>query len=309
MTSARPDPQENLVSSTNRLIRPRFVPAAGLATMALALAACGSGGGSTTSAASSPNPTSSAGTGRSGGSFASASGKATQLGSSGVKVATSSGTATVVWAGSTRFTKVATSDKSSLAVGDCVSVTSAPGNAGSSATSAPIKATTVTITGTSACAARTGPGGFGSGGSSGGTPFPRPSGAPTGRPGGGFGGPGGGFRGAVGTVTSVSNAQIKLKTIGFGSSSPTTSRTVTTTSATTYRTSATSTSSALAKGSCVSAIGSKTSAGVIDAFSITMSAPTSGTCPVLSAGFGSGPFGGGLRGRTGGTSQGGTTNA
>jgi hypothetical protein len=67
----------------------------------------------------------------------------------------------------------------------------------------------------------------------------------------------------------------------------------------------------VAKGMCVTAIGSKASTGTIDALSITVSSPTSGKCPAIAAGgFGGGGFGGrGFGGGSGGSSQGGATNA
>lgn len=281
------------------------LPAAGLALTALVVAGCGSANGAAKTAAAAPSGS------RGGlGGFTAASGKATAVSSSGVKVATSSGTTVVAWASSTRFTKVATGSRSSVAVGDCVTINSGGRRSRSSSTppspssTAAVTAAIVTVTGTSTCAARSGFAGRGAGGvRPSGAPTTRPTTRPTGAPG-GIGRGGGGFNGfaagAIGTVTSSSGSTIVLKTQGFGSTAAA-SRTVTTTAATTYRVSSTATSAAVTTGKCVAAVGSKATDGTLDAQSITISTPAGGTCTAtgVAGGFGGG-FPGGAPGRQGG---------
>lgn len=87
----------------------------------------------------------------------------------------------------------------------------------------------------------------------------------------------------TGTVSSVSGSHLTVKVTSLGSGSSSTSRAVTTTAKTTYRSSATTTSSAVVKGMCVAATGSKTSTGIVDAIAVTVSAPTRGSCPAVTA--------------------------
>jgi hypothetical protein len=290
--------------------RSRVLPAAGLALTALIVAGCGSAHGATKTAGAAPAPSAPAGSRGGFGNVAAATGKATAVSSSGVKVATSSGTTVVAWATSTRFTKVTAGSRSSVAVGDCVTASSSMRRSSSTppsqSTTAAITATNVTVTGTSACAARSGFTGRGPGGvRPSGAPTTRPTGRPTGRPGGFGRGGGGGFGGlaggAIGTVTSISGPRIVLKTQGFGSTTAT-SRTVTTTAATTYKVSSTASSAAVATGQCVAAVGSKATDGTLDALSITLSTPTGGACSAagIAGGFGGRGFPGGGAGQQGG---------
>jgi hypothetical protein len=284
---------------TSATTRSRVLPAAGLALTALIVAGCGSANGAAKIAGGAAPSGSRGGFG----SFTATSGKATAVSSSGVKVATGSGTTVVAWATSTRFTKVVAGSRSSVAVGDCITVSSGMHGSRSSADTSSVKARSVTVTSTSACAARqgfAGPGPGAGGVRPSGAPTTRPTTRPTGAPGGigrgrgGFGA--GGFAGgAIGTVTSISGAKIVVKTQGFGSTAAT-ARTVTTTAATTYRVSSTATSAAVSAGQCIAAVGSKASDGTLDAQSITVSAPTAGACRPM--GF-AGGFGGGAPPRGG----------
>jgi hypothetical protein len=245
--------------------------------------------------------------------FSQVTGKVASVGPNGVAVTTSSGRHNVAFASSTQFSKLATIGRSAVAVGDCVSVSrpagSSPGTAGAST----VTATAVTVTGTSTCAApRFGAGAHGSRPS---PPSEVPSGAPTAQPGGGgsaapFGSgqrPGGGrFGGGIaGTVTAMTGSTIVLKP-SFGSTSHITAKT---SGATTYRQRASSTASDATKGTCVTALG-RTASNALDAFEVTLSAPTNGRCEAASIGFGGGSGGLPGFGAPGGPPSGsGTANA
>jgi len=290
----------------------RLATVAVIGASAAVLAACGSGstGGNSGGGGASDAPTGSAA------GFAPVTGKVVSTGSSGARVSTTSGKTDVAFASTTRFTTLATIDKAALKVGQCVTVSSS--STTSSATA--ITATTITVTSNTACSTArsfgrpgTGNGGPPSGGSvasgaPGGEGFPGgtsgsgglPDGTP---PTGGASGSGnrvGGFPRA-GTITSISGSTITIKSlvrgVAGGSSSPSTGHvTVTTSGSTTLRRSVTGSKSDVVTGTCLTAIGQKTSGGVVDAFSVTVSSPSDGTCTASTSGFGGGFGFGGPRG-------------
>jgi hypothetical protein len=283
--------------------------AAGGATLSVVLAACG-GGSSPTSVASTTGSNSA-----NNASFSSVSGKVIAASASSAAVQETSGPQTIDFSSSTRFTATASTTRSSLAKGDCVTVASTATGAGTSSRPTPgatpsvprnVTARSVTVTSTSGCPQATGgqggfggfprgnftppAGGFGEGGTP--RPFPTASGFPGGRFGsGGSGGFRTGFGGAFGTIAAISGSSFTVKS-SFGSS---TTITVKTTSSTTYDATSTTSASAVQKGQCVNAIGSDDVSGVLDARSVSISSPVNGTCPAPTTSFGG--FGGGFGGR------------
>jgi hypothetical protein len=271
---------------------------------ALVLTACGggsssgsgSGGGSSTSpAAVAP----SGGTGN-GGGF----GGANRPGTFGTIAAITgttmqvqnqqSGQVAVSWTTSTKFTHQVKTTVAAVKAGDCITATAASGTTSSS--SAPITATSVTV---SAPVNGQCTGGAGGGPGGGARPSGFPSGGfPSGVPSGGFpsGFPGGGARpsdfpsGAAGrignfvtgTVTSVSGSTITVRARSFGSSD-TTSHTIIADTKTTVDTTASTTSKSLKVGLCVTAQGKADSSGAVTATSVRISNPVSGNCTL---GFG-----------------------
>ncbi|HEX3825546.1 MAG TPA: hypothetical protein VHV79_13890 [Mycobacteriales bacterium] len=292
--------------------RSRLMAAGSLALVAVVAAGCGSSGSTASPNAPAASPSSSAsanggpGTGRNGQvfrRFVPVAGKVVSINSAGAQVQTSTGTSTVAWASSTRFSKIATISLAALVKGDCVTVSST-GNTARAASA--ITARTVSVTSTSGCARGLGRAGGGFGGGSGGgapgngnfgsaAPFgsggsPRPLPSGSGSPGRGFGGPGfngQGFGGAFGTVASVSGSSFVVTSL-IGSKKVT----VTTTPTTTFTATSSATQASLVTGTCASALGSKTSNGTVDALSITISTPTNGKCPAAPTLRGPGGFGG-----------------
>jgi hypothetical protein len=318
--------------------RPRFagrpvIAAIGLATVAVTVAGCGGGSKNNAAALGSGGTSNSRFP-----SISGTSGKITKVGSEAAMVQTSNGTKTVAFSASiTRFTKTSAATRSTIAAGDCVSV----GAVGSPATSTPAAspapatrstpttavARTVTITSTSGCpqsrftGGQNGPPNANGFGGSGGGEFGAPGGTapgvrptPTGSasPGrfgqgfgrGGTGGFGGrGFGGMVsGTVKSVTGSKFVVASLFGGKKT-----TVTTTAATTYTTIASAKFADVVVGQCLTAFGSATSDGTIDARAAALSAPVNGSCPAASGGAGIGGFGGfggppgGFTGAAGGT--------
>jgi hypothetical protein len=109
--------------------------------------------------------------------------------------------------------------------------------------------------------------------------------------------------GTIGTVKSVGSGSFVVNA-SFGNRSTT----VKTTSATTYSTTTTGAASDVTSGTCVSAFGTKTTSGTVDAFTVTTSAPVNGKCSTIAAGFGSG-FGGFAGRRPAGATANGSTGA
>jgi hypothetical protein len=328
----------SITPSTPTSAKRRFGAVAVLAATAALLAACGS---------SSSGSSGSEGTGGAGGSVSSGgapgtnaaagfrpvTGKVASVGGAGARVSTTSGMTNVAFASSTRFTLISAISRSALKVGDCISATSGSTGDATSSTNSTIKATSITVTSGTACS-QTRSFGRGSGG------FTPPAGAPRG--GEGFSGglpPGAGsangttgsnpqrlrahFGGAAGTITAVSATTIEVnsqfpRVLGSSTKagSTPTKVTVTTTASTTYRNRSTATAAAVSTGKCLTAVGQKTGSGVVDAFMVTVSSPTNGSCTLTAEGAGSG-FGGGFGGgfgegpggaQPGGAQPGGTTN-
>lgn len=268
-----------------------------VAALGVTLAACGGGSSSPSSGSTDPSASSTPGPQGLPANFSSVSGKVTAVASkhAAVKVHTSSGTTTVAFGSVTRFTRRSASSRAALAKGDCVTVAGGNGSATASVT-----ATSVTVTSTSGCPSGGvrrfgGPSGqapFGGGSSTGpfiqrfgqrpgtgpsASPFPRPSGSP------GFRGGPGTIRASMGTVQSVSASSFVIKP-PVGS----TPVTVHTTSSTTYSTATNVTATDVATGDCVAAVGTKSNS-VVDAFSVTISQPSNGSCPrqpAIGPGFG-----------------------
>jgi preprotein translocase subunit YajC len=274
-----------------------------LGLAAIAVAACGGG---STPAASSPS-TGSSNRPQFATNFDDVSGKVTAVSGATASVQAADGSdVTVAWASITRFNKVSVITLSSIAKGDCVTVTGAPTTVTSNGTPATkVTALSVSVTSTSGCPSRPGFGTFGGGGApgNGGTPpglsnqaTPNPSATPSPNPsrGQGFGGGQGfgerGFGGAFGTVESVTSSSFVVKS-AFGS----TTVKVSTNAKTTFSATAQASASAVSTGLCAAAIGAKTSNGTIDARMITLSAPSNGRCPVRASALGGG-FGGFGRG-------------
>ena len=108
--------------------------------------------------------------------------------------------------------------------------------------------------------------------------------------------------GAFGTVAAISGSSLEVQDPSTGQT------TVNVDSSTRINTSATVTTSALSPGMCASAVGTRTSSGVIDANSVTLSQPSGSSCSTTGGpGFGGG-FPGGQRGagrlRPGGAANG-----
>lgn len=139
--------------------------AVGAATAAMMLAGCG--GGSTPSSGtnsvggSNPEGGGTGGTGASTTSFDVVSGKVIAASATSATVQATTGPSTVAFSSSTRFTKASSAVRSSLAKGDCVTVTSTRAATGGSGTGAAadgtatppthVTARSVTVTSTSAC--------------------------------------------------------------------------------------------------------------------------------------------------------------
>lgn len=245
----------------------------------------------------------------------------------------SSGQTTVGWTPTTQFSKTASEAVTSLAAGDCVSVTGTSSKTSKTTIAArSINVTTPTSSGScTAFGARTGtgaaggaPGGFQFRGGPGGAGFGGRSGNGT-RPSFPSGGSGSSnFRKAfaslavvTGKVTGVSGSTLKVSGIDVspgtfqrsapGSSTskatqkkPATPKTenlrITTSSSTTVRTTQTASASDLAVGDCVSAFGPAASTGAVTATTVRITSTGGGTCTAGAGRFGGrggGFFGGG----------------
>jgi len=272
--------------------------------------------GFTTAAGAASTASSSSG----GRSFPGASGSVAAITGSSMEVQNQlTGQVTVSWTTSTTFSHMATVPASSVAVGDCVTVSGS-----TSKKSKVVTAKTVTISKPTSGKCSEGFGGFPGGGSG----PPRTGGS---FPGGGSGGPPsgesafgrqrpGGFANigfASGKVKSVNSNSMKVS--GFSSASlstaarttkgkrptvkttkgkhptvKTTTVKVTLKSSTTYSESESATSSSLAAGDCVTATGSSDSTGAVSASAIQITSTGGKTCNTGFGGFGGsgGPSGG-----------------
>ncbi len=231
-------------------------------TGALALGACSASASSSTSSAAATKPAS---LGR-----PLASGSISSVGSSSMVVqnARTGGTVTVDWSSATTFDQTVTASASDLAIGDCAQVL------GSSASSGPAAARTVSITmpTSSGCTRPAGSGRAFSGGGGGG--------------GGGFGGGAVPFTSAFGSVASVGNGTL---TVNGTSTSGSTSTSFTYDSTTTFTKVQSANASSVTNGQCATAFGSSSS-GSVAASAITLRPAGPNGC----SGFGGGGgFGGG----------------
>lgn len=245
------------------------------------------------------------------------SGTIAQVAGSTMEVQSTSSQTTVTWTASTRITQTVAVSLASVAVGDCVTASGAPGAGASGSTPSTVAAQQVAITpapssGTCTAPARQSNGASaGSGGFRGGF--------------GGAGGFGGGFRRAgaasapsgkpvtvttaSGTVTAVSGSSITVsgfsRTITFtpgsrpatGSSGsgarppanrnrgPVSTVTVSTTGSTTFAEDQAAGPSALVVGRCATAFGPQSNNGAVAATTIAVRPAPSGGC---SSGFGPG---------------------
>jgi hypothetical protein len=190
------------------------------------------------------------------------------------------GQVAVTYSPTTVIRQTTTATVAAVTVGSCISAFGTPASTSSSGATAggPITATTVSVSQpTNGTCAR---GGFG--GRPGGTPG---SGS---RPAGGFGGgggtrPGGGsFGAASGQVTAMSATTLTVDEVN-PQTQKTTSATVTLTGTTVFTTTGTGTASAIVVGQCARAARTADQTGTIAATSLTILAPTNGTC---TTGFG-----------------------
>jgi len=303
VSPSRPCPARR-TANPRRLLRPTRLTAVVLGATALALAACG-GSSSASSAPATTAPVSHASSTPT--TIPGASGSIAAITGTSLEVQNAStGQTTVTYTPTTTFTQTVPGSLSDVVVGGCISAFSIPTQgASSSATTtpsatAPVDATTVSITQPVNGSCR---GGFGGGftrpaGGSG--QFPGSSSGTT--PGGGTRAPGAarrGFRdGASGTVTAVSGPTITVQEVN-PRTKVTTTRTVVVGTTTTFEQVISAQATDLAVGLCVRAVGPADSTGAVTATSIGISTPGPNGC---AAGFaGRGRFGGGDTSGTAGT--------
>ena len=275
------------------------------AVAALALAGCSSSGGS----GSTPTPSASALRGggapsAQGGRVPGVFGTVAAVDGTTLQVQGNGEQTAVVYSARTTMTAQVATSSSALAVGDCVSVRTAPD--ASTATTSPsaaneattLAATTVTIVSSGGCdAAAGGADGFPAGGLPGGgtPPSGMPSGAPSGMPsgmpsGGPPGGRGFGGLGAIGEVTATSSGSFTLNrtmpgrpggetsTAAPTASASSTPVTVTYQADTSFLTTTKATAAAITVGSCVRATGDTDDTGTLTATTLALSTPTDGSC-------------------------------
>lgn len=258
-----------------------------------------------------------------------ASGSVAALAASSMEVQNANtGQTTVNWTGTTSFTQTVSESVSSLASGDCVTVSGTP----SKTSKTTIAARSITVQAASSTGSCTtsrpgGTSGFGGGFGGGGNFRPGGAGGTSGsgtRPsfpsGSGRRFPGAGsFAIVVGKVTGVSGSTIKMTgtDLSLGSfARPSSSKsskkpakpkteklTVTSSSSTTVSATQSAAASDLAVGDCVSAFGAAASNGTVTANTVRISSSTGGTCSGGFGGFGGGfgRFGGGTGGSAGGS--------
>lgn len=268
-----------------------FAVVVGGTTLAFVLAGCGGGSTPSTSNRALSKSANDAT------AFDVVSGKVIAAGASTASVQGDTGPQSIAYSSTTRLTKTSSTTRSALATGDCVSVGSAGGSSN-------VTARTVTITSTSGCPTPVSRRNGTTGPVNGGAPRPFATGSP------GFGGlqrgPGNtrfASRGIFGTVVAVGPSSFTVRSV-FGSTSSRT--TVKTTSSTAYAATTSATASDVVKGQCVNAVGTTDVSGVLEARSISISAPVKGGCPVSDAGLFVRNFGGPGPGVADGTGPGGT---
>lgn len=293
----------------------RTLALAGLALAGtLGLAACGSSSTTTGSSATAQPSASGYGLGGPGAPgrqfhFPGTVGKIAEVDGRTLQVQGTSGQTAVTYTGSTIITAQVSTSLKDVTVGSCVTVTPTSSTTPDATT---VTAASVRITAATkgSClggfAARRAGGagsahGFGGAGlPAGGRPSGMPSFNPSDRPS-GFGSQGRRFRiPTSGKVTAVSADGFTVATtrytVGSGSSPSTTTSDVAVkvTSSTSYTTTRKADGSALKTGQCVTAIGSTSDTGAVQARSLAVSAPVSGSCTSSLGGFGG--FGGFGRG-------------
>jgi hypothetical protein len=297
---------------------PRVTLAAGaLALTAIAAACGGSSHGTNISSSATTAPSSSTGSsgatpaapgggaGGGGGAFPGASGSVAAISGQSMEVQNQQvGQVTVSWTAATRFSQMVTVPASSIAVGDCVTVTGAPA-------SGAIVATTVTVSQPSSTGSCTG--GFAGrrtrpAGTSPSSTFPTSGSAAGGtRP---ARAPGAGFGFATGKVTAVGTTTLTIDGFSSASFRPGSSTstvpaaapvTVDLKSTTTYHTTRAATSQSLAVGDCVTATGTTSSNGSVTASTVRITSTGGQACTAGAGRFGG--FGGGPGGAGGGTSS------
>lgn len=210
----------------------------------------------------------------------------------------------VTWTRTTRFTDQVAVSPSALRVGVCVMARPAraagglPGGSGTAGTAvagsaAPVSVAAATVElfpkqGTACTFGFGARNGAGQSGSPGGAPTPLPTVTGSTAPDDGRGGiPGSGRRafGALGMITAVGSGQFTVTpTVRLGAM-PTRPVTVTYSSSTTFTRLTAATSAAVKVGICLTAQGRTDDTGALTAASVTVSAPTKGTCQT---GFGRG---------------------
>lgn len=255
----------------------RLVALGAVGAVGIAAAACG---GSSVASTTQPSTAPSGGA-RTPGSVPGASGTIAAVNGATLQVQNAqTGQVAVTYSPTTVIRQTTTATVAAVTVGSCISAFGTPNSTSStgSPVGGPITASTVSVSQpTNGTCAR---GGFG--GRPGGTPG---SGS---RPAGGFGGgggtrPGGGsFGAASGQVTAASGTTVTVDEVN-PQTQKTTSVTVTLTGTTVFTTTGTATASAIVVGQCARAAGTADQTGTIAATTLTISAPTNGTC---SAGFG-----------------------
>lgn len=241
--------------------------------------------------------------------FPGASGTIAEVSGSTMQVQSTQEQTQVTFSSSTKISQNKTVALSDIKVGDCVMAT------GDASGDSAVSASSVRVSTAENGSCTENRGGMGMGGVPGGG---RPSGAPSGYPGGGQrggpggeGGPGGGnqnFATAFGKVTAISSGTLQISGRYFSASQgmpsqgatpdqSTQNATITVASGATITKEVSATKSALVVGQCATALGQADDRGVIAATSITVSAPTNGSC---NRRFGAGGPGAGASGNPNG---------
>ena len=232
-----------------------------MAALGLAMVACGTAGAS----AGVPSTGFRAGD-LTGGTLVSVSGTTLIL-------STADGNVDVAFSSSTPISKTSVGGVSDIAVGSCVTATGSVDSTGT------ITATSVTVSPTVSGSCATG---SYTGGNPGGFPGGRANASPRARPSGGFGFD---FASVRGVVTAVNGTTVTVRATSGASASltvPTTARVSTT---------VTGSTGDLVAGSCVAAIGPRSSSGTVQARSLLIEPAGASGCFTGGSGFGG--FGGG----------------
>ena len=298
--------------SDNRVRRLAVLGAVGAA--GLAFAACGgSSGASTGSTAPRGNGSGgSAGSSTTPSSLPGASGTIASVSGATIEVQNDqTGQTTVTYTPTTTIRQTSATTAAAVTVGSCITAFGKPSSTASakSSSNGPVTATTVSVS--QPVSGTCDRGGFGGGARPGGFPG-RPAGAEgggtpngNGSGGGSFTPPsgrsfrGGNFGGASGLVTAVAGSTVTVSETN-PRTKKTTSVVVTLSSTATFTTTQTATSAAIVVGQCARAVGTAGSTGAVTATSLTVSAPTNGSCTTgfgFRGGAGGGPGGAPGRGR------------